>query len=289
MADTLNNSPLKAFSEKQHRNDTWETKISSSRNLFIRALWNFSSLKRHGIDVLASYCPQTPVVADLGCGNGAYALWFLGKRPSATMIAVDWSFQALRKITHSQLLRVCADIHCLPFKPEMIDALFSIDTLGHVSNIDSVLDEILRVCKKGSPLFLHAECRDYQYHWPDRLLIRKNQKDIIAEMDGHFFLKTSAAIYHSLYSRFFIRLFYSPAGYAGWLIGYPEKYHHAFKQANLRFLSLLTTIFAFIKKNIISGPFLRIANAVTNKLELFLGLGGGGSCFAHVRKPMEEN
>ncbi len=282
----------RVFSENHHRTGEWATKISSTRNPFVRALWNFYSYKRSGINTLASQSSDSELVLDLGSGNGVYSHWFIGRKPNCMLIDVDWSFEALKKIILPKkglIKRVCADIHYLPFKPEIFDSVFSVDTLGHVSNVEKVLDETLRVAKNGSKIFLHSECSNYRYRWPDSMLIRKNGKDVLAEIDGHYNLKTSASI-HVLYSRrFYIKSFFSPAGIFGWIIGYPEKYHEGFKNAHLLFFTCLTAIFTIIKKIPVLGILLRFINALTNHFELFLGLHGGGSCFAFLEKPDYNN
>ena len=264
-SETQKAQKRRAFSENHHKTGKWQTKTSSIKNPLVRSTWNYCSYKRSGVNKLASQSKNSHLILDLGAGNGAYSHWFLGESPNSKVVAVDWSFTALKGITNpkkSVIQRVCADIHYLPFKPEIFDIIFSIDTLGHVSHL-----ETLRIAKRGANLFLHSECCDYQYRWPDRALIRKNKKDILAEFDGHFSLKTSVAIYSFYNQRFNIKSFFSPAGILGWIIGYPEKYYKGFKEAHMYFFTCLTGIFALIK---------RIP---------MLGLYGGGSCFAMLEKP----
>ncbi len=287
-SETQKAQKRRAFSENHHKTGKWQTKTSSIKNPLVRSTWNYCSYKRSGVNKLASQSKNSHLILDLGAGNGAYSHWFLGESPNSKVVAVDWSFTALKGITNpkkSVIQRVCADIHYLPFKPEIFDIIFSIDTLGHVSHLEKVLNETVRIAKNGANLFLHSECSDYQYRWPDRALIRKNKKDILAEFDGHFSLKTSVAIYSFYNQRFNIKSFFSPAGTLGWIIGYPEKYYKGFKGAHLYFFTCLTGIFALIKRIPILGAALRLLNAITNHLELFLGLYGGGSCFAMLEKP----
>lgn len=279
---------LKDFSEKLHIKKQWYTRISTTRNPFIRFFIDHISFKRKEISKLASLKCSKSMVLDSGAGNGAYSHWFLGKNKNVIIIAVDWSFEALKnykKSDCSRIFTICADVHCLPIKPGVFNKIFSIDTLGHVSNIPSVLDELFRVATDGSCLFLHSECSDYQCRWPDSMLIKKNKKDILAEYDGHFSLQ-SARTMRALYGqRFVIKSFYSPAGIMGWLLGYPEKYVNSFKKSGFMFFYLITLLFSFIKKIPLCGYILKLVNAWTNKLELFFGVWGGGSCFATLKKP----
>jgi ubiquinone/menaquinone biosynthesis C-methylase UbiE len=95
---------------------------------------------------------------------------------------VDWSIEALKSArlndNSGKVLPVCADLHLLPFKHESIDALFSVDALGHLSNQERALDEISRICRPGAQLFLHSECGDYRKRWPDNILLKKSESII---------------------------------------------------------------------------------------------------------------
>jgi ubiquinone/menaquinone biosynthesis C-methylase UbiE len=282
-------SKARAFSEKLHLEGRWDTRVLHC-GPFSRALWNFISFKRSGISELALRCKEGSVGLDLGCGKGAYARWFTGIR-KAKIVCADWSFTALCQIepmSAGGFIRVCADAGRLPFKPGSFDFFYTVDVLGHVDNPDTALDEVLRVTRMGAPFFLHSECADYRSRWPDRALIARLKTDCPAAEDGHGSLRTSAEIYKSLLKRFTVESFFSPAGLAGWLIGYPEKYHAAFKAASWKFLAALTAVFAALKAAPVIGAVLRLKNAVSNRMELFFGIVGGGSCFARGTVPDDK-
>jgi ubiquinone/menaquinone biosynthesis C-methylase UbiE len=280
---------LRKFSDQKHVAGHWNTKSVYIGSSIIRALANFMSLKRQGVDQLAKTLGnknQEIKILDLGSGNGAYSRWFLGRTP-ATCIATDWSIEALRSIKKTRcgkVLAVAADIHYLPFKQESFDASFSIDVLGHVASTERVLDELLRVVKPGALQFLHSECADYRRRWPDKALIRKMGRDAGVQADGHVSLMESEVLRALYVRRFRIDSFESPAGMLGWLIGYPEKYRPLFNDAGMFALGLLAAVFGSIKKMPLLGQALRLLNAGTNRLEILLGINGGGSCFAVLRK-----
>src|SRR5271157_1549422 len=124
----------RTFSTRKHAQGQWDTTISKTSNGVVRDLLSYMSYKRKGVDDLARVMAAvTPaVVLDAGAGKGAYAHWFLGKK-TATVVAIDWSFDALREQCcprQGRIFPVCADLHMLPFKSGIADALFSIDTLG---------------------------------------------------------------------------------------------------------------------------------------------------------------
>ena len=283
-----NSSSLRHFSTDKHTRGQWDTRVTTARNPFVRAAISYCSFKRAFVDKLAKIAQGDHFVLDGGCGKGAYSHWYLGKRPTAVCIAVDWSEAALRTIRPSaggRILRLCADMRFLPLKSASMDALFSIDTLGHIDNCASALDEFSRVCKNGAPLFLHSECGDYRKKWPDNVLIRRLGEDLLARYDGHDFLIDAVELYTLFSRRFQIQSFIHPAGYCGFFLGYPEKYRMAFIQAHCRFLAFLTAVFALLKKTPALGLSIRLLNALTNHCEVFLGLKGGGSCFALMKKP----
>jgi SAM-dependent methyltransferase len=180
---------------------------------------------------------------------------------------------------------VCADLASLPFKENVFEAIFSIDTLGHVADINSTLNEFSRTCSNGASLFLHSECADYRSRWPDKTLIARNGRDVPAKTDGHDHLRLSRDLY-SLYSqRFHLVSFVNPAGYVCWLLGYPEKYLPAFSEAGWKLFRTVAWVFAAFKKTPVIGPAMRLANSFTNHAEVYFGLTGGGSCFAVLKKP----
>jgi SAM-dependent methyltransferase len=282
----------RAFNDAKHGAGDWDTKVLAYRSGMLRAAAGYVSAKRRGVDRLAKMAPNARLVLDAGAGSGAYSVWFLLRTP-CTVVSLDVSLTALRQITGThakakaggRVLPVCADLAALPFKQEVFDAVFSVDTLGHVASVSSVLDEFLRTCRPGSPLFLHSECSDYRNRWPDRMLMKKLGKDMPAEMDGHTRLLPSADLFMAYSRRFRVVWFDNPAGYFGWFMGYPEKYLPAFRQAGLADFVRVLWLCAAIKRAPVLGGLLRLTNAMTNHAETFFGFSGGGSCFALLKKP----
>lgn len=270
------------FSQQKHANQQWHTRRLPAGSRLIRQVACILSFKRQGVDKLARNLFPHSVVADFGAGKGAYCHFLLDRIP-CTVIALDWSAEALRTIplpAQGSIFRVCADLHHLPIKPACIDACYSVDTLGHLRKQEKALSEIVRICRGNAALFLHSECSDYERRWPDRVLIRRTGFDPIADLDGHVGIRSANAM-RVLYEQYFsLASFFSPAGILGWLMGYPEKYSAAFKNAGMLPLYLITLFFALLKKNPLSGFVLRFINMCSNRCELTIGLTGGGSCFA---------
>lgn len=287
----MNGTDLKAFSEHKHHQGEWKTSVVPAKNIFIRTLGSFLSLKRRGVTRLAGRLPTGALVLDIGCGTGAYSAW-IGSQKSLRVVAMDWSFESLfRKFgaDTTTVMRVCADASRMPFREHSFSGAFSIDTLGHVRSHDQVLDELVRVTRPNAPCFLHSECNDYQQRWPDREIIRRLGDDKLAQQDGHINL-VPAFTHRSQYARRFrIRWFASPGGVFGWLLGYPEKYAPVMRQAGMTLPWVLCSIFAVVKRLPVVGGLLRLLNASTNRLEIFLGIHGGGSCFAEIQRVSESS
>jgi SAM-dependent methyltransferase len=285
------------FNDAKHCRGEWDTTMRAPRSKLFRFCADFVSQKRRGVDGLAAMASKTSsgLVLDAGAGQGAYSVWFASRsmRRAHRVVGIDISFTALRKTSQAAKKRrltgsismVCADLHALPFREDRFCASFSIDTLGHVEDVGKVLDELLRCVAPGAPLFLHSECADYKKRWPDRMLIRRLGDDMPARQDGHGRLLDARELF-TLYSRRFrIISFVNPAGYLGWFLGYPEKYRPAFAAAGLGGYAWFLSVCSFIKKAPALGTIMRLTNASSNHLENFVGLTGGGSCFAFVKKP----
>lgn len=280
-----NEKDLKTFSEKQHSLDKW----SSSKNYpmipFLIDFVNFISLKRKYVYKLAKPKNENCLVLDLGCGKGAYANWFIKSNKNAKVVALDWSNTAVKTIPKTNnIFPVVADAQLLPFKELAFTKAYSIDTLGHIEAPQKALNELYRILQDDSTLFLHSECADYKYRWPDKILIKNLGADMIAEKDGHYFIKKSSEIYKLFHERFYVEQFISPAGITGWLTGYPENYLPLFKQSKMWIPFILCSIFSIFKKAPILKQLLQLSNSVINKLEIYFGINGGGSVFAMLRK-----
>jgi ubiquinone/menaquinone biosynthesis C-methylase UbiE len=104
---------------------------------------------------------KNDVVLDLGCGNGKFAYWNRDK--VATMLAADLApWFADRARAELPLLR--ADLRALPVREGVLDKVFSIDVLEHLTHDDiaRVLDEANRILKPGGRFFVFSNTREKQ-------------------------------------------------------------------------------------------------------------------------------
>jgi SAM-dependent methyltransferase len=92
---------------------------------------------------------RTGVVAELGCGRGAFR--YLAD--TYRYVAIDISFGALHRFVGPPNA-LQADIEKLPLASRSVDFVLSVATLEHVPHPEHVLGEIHRVLKPGGAVFL---------------------------------------------------------------------------------------------------------------------------------------
>jgi ubiquinone/menaquinone biosynthesis C-methylase UbiE/uncharacterized protein YbaR (Trm112 family) len=101
------------------------------------------------------------VVLDLGCGNGKFAYW--NRNKVGTMLAADLApWFADRALQELPLLR--ADLRALPIRDGVLDKVFSIDVLEHLTldDIVRVLKQAHRVLKPRGRFFIFSNTREKQ-------------------------------------------------------------------------------------------------------------------------------
>jgi SAM-dependent methyltransferase len=88
-------------------------------------------------------------VLDLACGSGRYARQ-VAARGAARIVALDFSFGMLRKVTIGQPLR--GELDHLPLQAASFDLVVSGLALGHAADLGACMREIARVLKPGGKL-----------------------------------------------------------------------------------------------------------------------------------------
>lgn len=104
---------------------------------------------------------KNDTVLDLGCGNGKFAYWNRDK--VAAMLAADLApWFADRARAELPLLR--ADLRALPVRAAVLDKVFSVDVLEHLTldDIARVLEETRRVLKPRGRFFVFSNTREKQ-------------------------------------------------------------------------------------------------------------------------------
>ncbi len=94
------------------------------------------------------------VVADFGCGPRGSLNWL---KNSAMNIGIDvlapqYTNEFGREITKQRMIYVASGEKYIPIPDESIDCLITMNSLDHVSDLDAMCGEIIRIMKKGALL-----------------------------------------------------------------------------------------------------------------------------------------
>jgi ubiquinone/menaquinone biosynthesis C-methylase UbiE len=110
--------------------------------------------------------PLTGRILEIGCGRGGFACWLAGRPSITAVVAADISVVGVAKgRTHADRQGVTsvrwtvADIQSVPFPSRFFDAVFSCETVEHVTSPRKGLSELFRVLRPGGQLYL--TCPNY--------------------------------------------------------------------------------------------------------------------------------
>jgi ubiquinone/menaquinone biosynthesis C-methylase UbiE len=109
------------------------------------------------IDVLATVIseliPDNSTVLDIGCGSGEIANKIQQIRPDINISGIDVYVRDTTSISVKEF-----DGKQIPFESNSIDYCIFVDVLHHTDNIQQLVSEAFRVCKKGVII------KDHIYH-----------------------------------------------------------------------------------------------------------------------------
>lgn len=113
-------------------------------------------------DILTKLNANTEKILDLGCGTGFTMEMF---KNYGRVVGIDNAEHALKFSRQREQFRLIkANIEKqLPFKQDMFDTVFAFDVLEHLNNDAACLNELYRVCKKGSYVIITVPA--YQFMW----------------------------------------------------------------------------------------------------------------------------
>jgi len=93
---------------------------------------------------------KTELVLDVGAESGRISLMALNTKTRVVSIDIDCvSLKRLRQRT-KQVCVVVADARCLPFKREVFDAVFMVEVLDYIPELEVALNEGNRILKVNS-------------------------------------------------------------------------------------------------------------------------------------------
>jgi len=93
---------------------------------------------------------KASLVLDVGAGAGKFSL--LAARSDVTVVSIDRVSYGLKRLRlkNKSISAIKADARSIPIKSDIIDAVFMIEVLDYIPELDSVINEIGRTLKKES-------------------------------------------------------------------------------------------------------------------------------------------
>ena len=124
--------------------------------------WWSAGKRRIVQDIMTALTISPKKVLDVGCGTGFTLETF---KNYGCVVGVDNSEHALKFFKlRGQFRLIQADMEQqLPFKQNKFDTIFAFDVLEHLNNDTYVMNELYRVCKKGSLVIITVPA--YQFMW----------------------------------------------------------------------------------------------------------------------------
>ena len=113
--------------------------------------WWFTSLRKHVLAQLGDRLGDGARVLDAGCGTGGTLVALYGRFPSAKIIGIDFSREAISYAKQKAASQVAfGNVVDLPFPDSTFDAVISLDVICHESVAEKrALGEFFRVVKPG--------------------------------------------------------------------------------------------------------------------------------------------
>ncbi len=117
----------------------------------------------------ASFIPEGSRILDMACGSASNCVWLLSR---GEYFGTDVSLSGLKRAQRSELRLTCADAEALPFAECSFDAVLSTYALEHSVNPVQMLQELVRVVRRGGRIVLLGPAWDFPFWYPNSLLTR---------------------------------------------------------------------------------------------------------------------
>ena len=95
-------------------------------------------------------------IADVGCGSGAFLQLMATLDLSPSLYGIDFSWSSVtRSRRHaSTCMFAVSDIYHLAYCNEAVDTVVCMETLEHLELVSEVINELLRICRKGGHVII---------------------------------------------------------------------------------------------------------------------------------------
>lgn len=108
------------------------------------------------IILVQRYIEKNSTILDLGCGTGLSTRLLDEQGYSAIGLDLSPLFLQVEKRSNPSTNLLVGDALDLPFPDQSFDAVVAFEFIEHVPNVPALLDEMLRVLKKGGHIVIHS-------------------------------------------------------------------------------------------------------------------------------------
>lgn len=181
--------------------------------------------------IFEQFCPLTPPVLDVGCGDGLFAAMAFD-RPVTLGLDKDFNSLKIAQAEGGYRYLVSTDSTSLPFKSSQFRTVISNCVLEHIEHIDSALGEISRVMDPEASLLFGVP----SHHFGDFLLgssiaIRLRLKGL-SQRYGNWFNRHSLHFHTDDPETWINRLAQHGLAVSSWQYYMPHKSHCVFDLAH---------------------------------------------------------
>jgi ubiquinone/menaquinone biosynthesis C-methylase UbiE len=109
------------------------------------------------------------IALEIGCGAGKFIRSYKTHAPSFDCYAgdIDEGSIELAKTFHDGVSYTVFNAESLPYEDGTFDVVMLFDIVEHVENTDKLLDEVMRVSRKGATIHIYVPCEKepFTLHW----------------------------------------------------------------------------------------------------------------------------
>lgn len=113
-------------------------------------------VSHRGMKVLRRLSQESKKILDMGCGEGTRLNYLAGKSKKGTGIDISETAVKKAKERYPKLNFIKSDLEKIPFKSSSFDLAYSAYVLEHLENPEKVINEAVRVIKKGGRIVFIA-------------------------------------------------------------------------------------------------------------------------------------
>lgn len=124
---------------------------------------------------------KSKVVADFGCGPRGSLLWAKDAELRLGLDVLSQLYSSLfpGDVVSHNMLYVTTTEHTIPIPSDLVDIMYSVNSLDHVDNLSDMCDEIVRVMRPGGELIASFNLNEYRTASEPQTLTTKRLENVL--------------------------------------------------------------------------------------------------------------